>query len=506
MMADDMDLVRQYARHASEEAFAALVSRHINLVYSVALRQVRDPHLAEEITQAVFILLARKAASLDPKTILPGWLCRTAHYTSANALTIQRRRQGREQKAYMQSLMNEPEADVWAQIAPLLDTALAQLGEADHNAIVLRFFEGRNFKQVAAALGTGEDTARMRIKRAVGKLRKFFTKRGITLSAALITGAISAHSVQAAPAGLAKTISAVAITKGAMAGGSTTALIKGALKIMAWTKIKTAIVAGVILLSAAGTITVGTTVLVKKSRASSLEAVYEPIWAHPDASSIPAFVKAPPALIIRPTRYPAQDEGIWTTGAGLSVNDKGLCVSAGIPSLISLAYGTDPVRIVLPADIPGGKYDMVETLPFGQNAAALQAEIKKRFGLVAHTETRDTDVLLLKASRPGGLQPHISNGGTPHSEMSGDSQVRIFNFSNMKLFDVAKRLENWFGNPIVDQSGLSGQYSFQLRWSSQLTAKKDVVDAMRDQLDQLGLELVPGRGTVEMLVVEKAKD
>src|SRR5258708_23971454 len=101
MMTDDMELVRQYARWKSEEAFAALVSRHVNLVYSVALRQVRDAHLAEEITQAVFIILARKAGSLGPKTILPGWLCRTARYASANALTMQWRRQRREQEAHM---------------------------------------------------------------------------------------------------------------------------------------------------------------------------------------------------------------------------------------------------------------------------------------------------------------------------------------------------------------------------------------------------------------------
>src|SRR5438309_6709093 len=99
MMMDDMDLVRQYARCESEEAFAALVSRHVNLVYSVALRQVGDAHLAEEITQAVFVILARKAKSLGEKIVLAGWLCQTARFASADALKTQRRRQIREQEA-----------------------------------------------------------------------------------------------------------------------------------------------------------------------------------------------------------------------------------------------------------------------------------------------------------------------------------------------------------------------------------------------------------------------
>src|SRR5450432_1443322 len=124
MLVDDIVLLREYARNNSEEAFAALVSRHVNLVYSVALRQVRDTHLAEEITQAVFIILARKADKMPQHAVLPGWLCRTARYVSANALTIQRRRQHREQEAYMQSILNEPTAsETWNQIAPLLDGA-----------------------------------------------------------------------------------------------------------------------------------------------------------------------------------------------------------------------------------------------------------------------------------------------------------------------------------------------------------------------------------------------
>ncbi len=246
---DDLRLLRKFARNNSEDAFAALVSRHVNLVYSVALRSVRDAHLAGEITQAVFIILARKADSLGDKTILPGWLCRTARYASANALTIQRRRQRREQEAYMQSTLNEAEPmheETWNQIAPLLDGAMEQLGQKDHDALVLRYFENKTFTEVGATLGVSEDAAKMRVNRALEKLRKFFTKRGVSSTTAIIAGTISANSVQAAPVALAKSVTAVAIAKGAAASGSILTLIKGALKIMAWTKAKTAIVSAVV--------------------------------------------------------------------------------------------------------------------------------------------------------------------------------------------------------------------------------------------------------------------
>ena len=253
-MTDDMELVRDYARHRSEEAFATLVSRHVNLVYSVALRQLRDAPLAEEVTQAAFIILARKAGSLGPKTILPAWLCRTAQYAAADALRTQRRRQNREQEVYMQSLLNqsEPETSPWSEIAPLLDRAMAGLGGKDHSAIVLRFFEGKDLKQVGAALGVSENAAKTRVSRAVEKLRRFFVRRGITLSAAVIAGAVSSNSVQAAPVALAKSVTAVAIAKGATASGSTLGLVKGALKLMAWAKAKMAILAGGIVLLGTG--------------------------------------------------------------------------------------------------------------------------------------------------------------------------------------------------------------------------------------------------------------
>ena len=148
----------------------------------------------------------------------------------------------------------DAQADVtWNQLSPLLDEAMLRLGRTDHDALVLRFFEGRSLQEVASALGASEEAAKKRVSRALEKLRKFFNHRGVATTTAIIAGAVSANSVHAAPAGLAKTISAVAIAKGAAASTSTLTLVKGALKIMAWTKVKTAIVAGTVVVLTAGT-------------------------------------------------------------------------------------------------------------------------------------------------------------------------------------------------------------------------------------------------------------
>ena len=149
-------------------------------------------------------------------------------------------------------LQNEPDA-AWEQLSPLLDEAMARLRDKDRDAIVLRFFENKNLKEVGAALGQEERAAQKRVARGLEKLRAFFAKRGVDSTVAGIAEKISANSIQAAPLALAKSISAVAITKGAAAGGSTLALVKGALKIMAWTKAKTAVVAAAAVILAAGT-------------------------------------------------------------------------------------------------------------------------------------------------------------------------------------------------------------------------------------------------------------
>ena len=251
-----MDLLRQYAVGNSDAAFAALVSRHINLVYSAALRKTGNPHAAEEITQAVFIILARKAGRILDKTILPGWLYQTARLTASSHLRRESRRTRREQEAFMQSesYAVAPE-ETWEQLAPLLEDAMGQLCDKDRTAVVLRFFGGKSFAEVAMAAGVSENAAKKRVGYALEKLNRYFSKHGVSSTTETIAGAISANSVQAAPVALAKAATAVAITKGAAASGSTLTLIKGALKIMAWTKAKTAVVAGAAIILAAGTTT-----------------------------------------------------------------------------------------------------------------------------------------------------------------------------------------------------------------------------------------------------------
>lgn len=242
---DDIALLREYVEAGSEAAFAALVERHIDRVYSVALRHARNPHEAEEITQAVFIILAKKARSLRRGVILEGWLYQTARLTAVTRVRSEIRRSHRE-KAFMQTTSNENEAGAWSQIVPLLDGALAGLNEQDRNAVVLRFFYGKSLREVGAALGASEDSARMRIQRALERLRQYFFKRGVTSTTAIIAGVIAANSVQAAPPALAKLATAAALAKGAAGSASTVAIAKGLLKIMAWTKMQTTIVGAVI--------------------------------------------------------------------------------------------------------------------------------------------------------------------------------------------------------------------------------------------------------------------
>ncbi len=517
MLNDDIALLRDYARHNSEAAFAALVARHVNLVYSVALRSVREPHLAEEITQAVFIILARKADSLGDQTILSGWLCRTARYASANALTIQRRRQKREQEAYMQTILESggdaPSPSIgeetWNQIAPLLDGALEKLGQKDHDALVLRFFENKSFAEVGATLGASEDAAKMRVNRALEKLRKFFTKRGVTLSSVAIAGAVSANSVQAAPALLAKTVTAVAIAKGAAASVSTLTLIQGALKIMAWTQMKTAVVVGVGVLLVAGT----TTVTVKEIQEHK---TYP--WQVPKPD-FDFFYKTQPEVRIVPTRFNADGGVVADESRGV------LGIAQPVKVIVQYAYQKYDLRTVVRTDLPSGRYDFIAKIvnPPAVNTnwtTALQNEISRKFGVIGRNEMIETNVMVLRPCNTGTrgfkVSHEMPNGQAtaPIIEQVNNGLKIGFTFHEQPLSTLIWRLENQLHIPVVDQTGLTQEYDYSLTWNEPFIAAKEITKRMYlpdpDQLEpvlrnQLGLELVATNMPIEMLVVEKVK-
>lgn len=245
---DDIELLQEYATRHSEEAFATLVARHIDLVYSAALRHTRNHHQAQEITQVVFIVLARKAPALNPRTVLAGWLFQTARLTAAAYVRAEIRRARREQEACMQSNPNEHAEESWQQVTPILNEIIGGLREKDRDAIVLRFLQGKDYRQVALALGATEEAAQMRVSRALEKMRKMFARRGVVLSAAALGTAITSQGTQAAPAGLAATVAAGAF-HGTALTASTMTLTEG-LKIMAWTKVKLVAAASVAVLLA----------------------------------------------------------------------------------------------------------------------------------------------------------------------------------------------------------------------------------------------------------------
>jgi len=216
----DHELLTRFARTGDEAAFAALVQRHVNLVWSAARRFTGDDTLAGEVTQAVFIILAQKAGRLSAKIILTGWLYQTARLTAANALKENRRRQHREHQAYMESTLNRggdassPTANesIWQQLAPVLDEAMHALRTADRDAVLLRYFENKSLADVGAALGVSEDAARVRVNRALDKLRALLAKQGIQFDAGAIAAAVTANAVSAAPAALAASITTAVLT------------------------------------------------------------------------------------------------------------------------------------------------------------------------------------------------------------------------------------------------------------------------------------------------------
>ncbi len=319
----DIELLQQYARDGSEAAFAALVARHVNLVYSAALRKAGTAHAAEEITQVVFIILAKKARALRPGTVLAGWLYQTTRLTAINFLRGEIRRARREQEAIMQSLSHESEPEDWSGILPLLEDAMGYLSEKDRNAVILRFFEGKPFQEIGATLGSSENAAKKRVAHALEKLRRYFHKRGVASTVAAIAAALSAHSIQAAPSAVATAAAAAGIAQGAAATTTTLLLMRSTLGWMVWMKYKGAIGAGAIALIVAGTLV---TVLLRESPREPR--VVPDSDVKPEIAGGETLTTQPPAIAVREPLTEAAFIGLSSPPGGLVVQPDGKIIVA----------------------------------------------------------------------------------------------------------------------------------------------------------------------------------
>jgi RNA polymerase sigma factor (sigma-70 family) len=238
-------LLADYVSNGSDAAFRELVSRYIDLVYSTALRRVGgNCHLAEDIAQTVFVDLARKASSLSKEVMLGGWLHQHTCHVAATIIRGERRRQVRERQSMDLNSSQEPGESALVRLAPVLDEAIGLLGEEDRHAILLRFFEQRDFRSVGEAMGTKEDAARMRVGRALDKLHALLVRRGISISITGLGAVLATETIAAAPVGLAASIATAALAGGVAAGvASGTGTL---FKLMIMTKLKVGILSAVI--------------------------------------------------------------------------------------------------------------------------------------------------------------------------------------------------------------------------------------------------------------------
>ena len=239
MSESDHLLIAEFNARRSETAFAALVRQHLGLVFATAFRQVGDVGAAEEITQSVFVALSQSAGKLGSHPTLAGWLHQTALNKSREWLRGELRRRRRERTAVELELAGAAGDSVWSSLVPLLDEALLELREPDRLAVILHFMEGRTFHEVGSTLGVGEDAARKRVNRCLDQLTRFFHRHGFATPALTASAPIFALAAHAVPPGLAMAATTAGLA--APAAGSTIALLKGVLKIMALTKAKVAV-------------------------------------------------------------------------------------------------------------------------------------------------------------------------------------------------------------------------------------------------------------------------
>jgi len=195
-----LELLTRYRLAGSEAAFSDLLRQFTGLVYSIAKRRVTDPSLAEDVTQTVFMRLAKAPPKLQTEGELVVWLHRTTTHVAIDAWRSETRRRARETEAVLMQTAPDDDARLWEEMTPHLDEALDQLPDEDRQAVLLRFFEQKPMRAIGDIFCVSEDAAKMRVKRAIERLRDQLGQRGIACTIVVLPAVLTQRSVEAAPA------------------------------------------------------------------------------------------------------------------------------------------------------------------------------------------------------------------------------------------------------------------------------------------------------------------
>ncbi len=379
----DHDLLAAYVLDHDDEAFRVLVGRYAGFVYSASLRQLNHAALAEEVTQTVFIILARKAARLGPKVVLAGWLHRATRFAAATARRTEARRERREQEAaLMQPTITRSDADHWEALAPEVDAALAHLSDTDRDAVLLRFFTGHDLKQVGGALGLSEEAAKKRVSRALEKMRGFLSRRGVTLSVSMLAGTLSVNSIQAAPITIASSV-LTSLTLHAEPA-TTLALVKATMKAMLHAQLKTAaLLTGFALAVATGGTMLAQQAIKPKPAAPSLATPFDrttPLGALRDFADALDQSDSNRVMAAMQLELPAARR------IGIAMGEA-VAAERDFKRAVAARFGNRPVRII--------------NLNFGQSAFKTGADLSDT---VTYTDADHVIIRLPSRSRPD--KPH----------------------------------------------------------------------------------------------------
>ncbi len=484
-MTDDAQLLRRFVHENSEAAFSELVAQRIDFVYAAALRQVGgDAHLAQEIAQNVFLDLARKARALAARPSLAGWLYTSTRFAAAKAVRARERRHVHETEAHTMneilsaSARSSVHAADWTELRPVLDVAMHELGAADREAILLRFFEGRSLAEVGSICGVNENTARMRVERALEKLRARLARHGITSTAAALGVTLAAQPAVSVPAGLAISVAGTALAGAAIGNAGLMGASAVAVGFMSTTKLVVVAAALVVAGALGGYWAAQPAVTAKRIAESQTAAATVGNTANATVASAPS-VSTPAsggvagnAVATRAARYASALDELRVlldlhrrklVTPELKLVDDSAAITAQFTELFALTpseqtalqRSLDDTRARLAAlarenttvsRVPNGDVVIV-VKPFPETGGAVYDAMLKTFGEILGPD-RQQAFVALGVEQSENLLGHF---GVSHATMaisretgaSGEARYRLKSHSNVTPEDNANYISDW---------------------------------------------------------------